>query len=105
MTENKPGIGDRTSRAINGFAGKLAALEIGRFQAAVLAILFACVWCVIGLLTGYLLSYLVVSWTSSGIDASSPAAIIFNSAVVLCSGYGVIRGWRLYRDFSESLNR
>ena len=104
MAENKPGLRDRASRAINGFAGKLAHLEIGRFQAAVLAILFACVWCVIGLLTGYLLSYLVVTWTSSGVDARSPASLIFNCAVLLCSGYGVIRGWRLYRDFSESLD-
>lgn len=103
MVDEKPGLRVKASRQINGFAGKLAQLELGRFQAAVLAILFACVWCVIGLLTGYLLSYLVVRFTSSGVDASSPAAIIFNLAVALCAGYGVIRGWRLYRDVSESL--
>jgi hypothetical protein len=103
MVDNKHGLRARASRQLNGFAGKLAQLELGRFQAAVLAILFACVWSVIGLLTGYLLSYLVVRFTSSGIDASSPASIIFNLAVALCAGYGVIRGWRLYREFSASL--
>jgi hypothetical protein len=58
---------------------------------------------VIGLLSGYLLSYLIVSWTSSGIDGRSPAALIFNASVLLCTGYGIIRGWRLYRAFSDAL--
>lgn len=88
---------------IAAFAAKLGQLELGRFQAAILAILFACVWCVIGLLSGYLLSYLIVSWTSSGVDGRSPAALIFNASVLVCTGYGIIRGWRLYRAFSDTL--
>lgn len=87
----------------NAFIEKIARPELGRFQAAVLSMLFACVWCVIGLLSGYLLSYLVVVMTSEGVDASGPATLIFNITLVVCSTYGIIRGFRLYRAFSDSL--
>jgi NhaP-type Na+/H+ or K+/H+ antiporter len=102
-------MADKTPRQsfadrIADFAAKLGQLELGRYQAAILAILFACVWCVIGLLSGYLLSYLIVSWTSSGVDSRSPAALIFNASVLVCTGYGIVRGWRLYRAFSETLD-
>ena len=88
---------------IASLASKLAQLELGRFQAAILAILFACVWCVIGLLSGYLLSYLIVSWTSSGVDSRTPATLIFYASALICSGYGIVRGWRLYRAFNDAL--
>lgn len=103
MADNNPGpsLQDR----IAGFASRLAQLELGRFQAAMLAILFACVWVVIGLLVGYLLSYLIIAWSSSGVDARSPASLIFNASLLVCSGYGIIRGWRLYQAFSDTLSR
>ena len=101
---DKSDQGRRPENPLAGIGNRLAGLELGRFQAAILAMLFACVWIVIGLLAGFLLSYLVVSFTSSGVDGSSPAAIIFNLALAVCGGYGVIRGWRLYRAFSNALD-
>ena len=95
---------DKTPKGrLKALAEKLAQPELGRFQVALLAVLFACVWCVIGLLSGYLLSYLVVSMTTAEVDPQQPATAIFYGSLIACSGYGIIRGWRLFRAFNNSL--
>jgi hypothetical protein len=99
MDNKDNSLNDRLAAVGSAFAN----IEIGRFQAAILAVLFACVWCVIGLLAGYLLSLLVVSLSPQESAGSWPATLIFVGAAVSCTGYGVIRGWRLYRSFSKAL--
>jgi hypothetical protein len=99
MNHRRRSLRDRLSAA----GSALANSDLGRFQAAVLALLFACVWCVIGLVAGYLLSLFVFSLSPSNAAGSWPETLMFTATAVICAGYGAVRGWRLYQSFSESL--
>lgn len=95
----------RLARIFSRTGNALARTELGRFQAAILAALFACVWTVIGLLVGYLLSFFVVYLAPDGRWSMHTANLIFLASLILCSGWGVFQGVRLYRAFSAALGR
>lgn len=100
MDRKRGSLRERLSAA----GSALAAAEIGRFQAAILAVLFACVWCVIGLVAGYLLSLFIFYLSPAEAAGRWPETLMFTTTALVCTIYGVVRGWRLYRSFSESLD-
>lgn len=93
---------NRLTRLFSRSGNLLARTELGRFQAAILAALFACVWTVIGLLVGYLLSFFVVYLAPDGRWSVDTANLMFLASLALCGGWGIFQGVRLYRAFSAA---
>jgi len=67
-----------------------------RIQYALLAIFFALLWWIIGVLSGSLAAYFVYFFSLESSGRDWPAVIAFVLIALGCGVFGMFRSWQLY---------
>ncbi len=88
---------DRDNRTLERPAGRVDDNEPSRTQIALLALFFALLAWVAGVLAGSVLALLVLERTPAGPDSGGPAVYALIGATLLIGVSGSIRAYRLYQ--------